>query len=253
MKNKWIEIGSQGVFTRESDPGRSARPLVLVHGQVVSSRYLVPLAEEMEDDFAVYMPDLPGFGKSAKPPHTLTIPELADSLAAWMDAIGLEQTAIFGNSFGCQIITEFAVRHPERLTRIVFQGPTVDPWARTIPEQGIRWLIDCTRESPSFALVMAHDFLAAGGLRSWKTFQSLLRDRIEAKLPDVEAPTLVVRGSRDPLVTQRWAKEAAGLLPNGRLRILRGAPHAINYTAPARLARAIRPFLQGNSSSVASR
>lgn len=251
MKNQWVEVGSHGLFTRRSTPRKGDRPLVLVHGQVVSSRYLVPFAKEMEDDFAVYIPDFPGFGKSSKPQHTLTIPELADTLAAWMDAIGLEQTAVFGNSFGCQIITEFATRHPERLTRIVFQGPTVDPWARTAPEQGIRWLIDCPRESPSFLLVMAHDFLAAGGLRSWNTFQSLLRDRIEAKLPDVEPPTLVVRGSRDPLVSQRWAKEATRLLPNGRLRILRGAPHAINYTAPVRLARAIRPFLQGRSSFAA--
>lgn len=252
MKNQWVEAGSQGVFTRKADTGRSTQPLVLVHGQVVSSRYLMPLADELDDDFSVYLPDLPGFGKSTKPSHTLTIPELADTLAAWMEALGLERAAFFGNSFGCQVIAEFAIRSPERLTRAVLQGPTVDPWARTIPEQGIRWLIDCTRESPSFGLVVAHDFLAAGGLRSWRTFQHLLRDRIEAKLPDVEAPTLVVCGSRDPIVPHRWAKAATRLLPNGRLRILRGAPHAINYTAPDRLARVIRPFLQEDSSSLAT-
>jgi 2-hydroxy-6-oxonona-2,4-dienedioate hydrolase len=44
--------------------------LILVHGLVVSSRYMVPIAELLSAHYRVYVPDLPGFGKSGKPPHT---------------------------------------------------------------------------------------------------------------------------------------------------------------------------------------
>ena len=56
-------------------------------------------------------------------------------------------------------------------------------------------------------------------------------------------PTLVVRGSRDQIVPQRWAEEAARLLPMGRLVVIPGAAHTANYSAPMELAHVTRAFL----------
>ena len=70
-----------------------------------------------------------------------------------------------------------------------------------------------------------------------------LEDRIEDKLPRIQAPTLVVRGEHDPLVPQRWAEEVVRLLPRGDFIVLRGLGHTVNYTAPAEFVAAIRPFL----------
>ena len=59
----------------------------------------------------------------------------------------------------------------------------------------------------------------------------------------MRVPTLVVRGSRDPSVTQRWAKEVTGLLPTGRLSVIPGAAHTANYGWAAQFARIIHNFL----------
>lgn len=80
--------------------------MVLVHGLVVSSRYMVPTLERLAPYHRVYAPDLPGFGKSDKPPRVLNVAELSDSLVAWMEKIGLKSAALVGNSFGCQIIAD---------------------------------------------------------------------------------------------------------------------------------------------------
>ena len=64
-------------------------------------------------------PDLPGFGESTKPRHVLTLPELADCLYSWMRARGIERAMLIGNSFGCQILAELALRHPEMVDRLV--------------------------------------------------------------------------------------------------------------------------------------
>jgi 2-hydroxy-6-oxonona-2,4-dienedioate hydrolase len=243
-----VTVDGLPVHARVSvDPAPDGLPaVVLVHGIGVSSRYMVPIAERLAPYFRVYAPDLPGFGRSAKPSHVLNLTELADALVGWMRAIGLESAAFLGNSFGCQIIVEFALRHPERIERAVLQGPTVDPEARTTLQQIARWQLDSPREPPSQALIIMRDYRDCGIRRVVRTFRYSLQDRIEEKLPRMQVPTLIVRGGRDPIVPQRWAEEATRLLPKGRLIMIPGAAHTVNYNSPLELARVVRPFLSGD-------
>lgn len=93
---------------------------------------------------------------------------------------------------------------------------------------------------------MIRDYRDAGLRRALDAFRRMIEDPIEEKLPRIQAPTLVVRGSRDPIVPQRWAEEVTHLLPRGRLVVIPGAAHTINYSAPRELARATLSFLDGS-------
>lgn len=243
---RWTTVDGLPIFARTGiDPPRYPGPtVVLVHGQVISSRYMVPTARVLARSFPLFAPDLPGFGRSGKPKRTLSIPELADALAAWMTAIGLRRAALVANSLGCQIVVDLAVRRPELVAAVVLAGPTIDRHARSAPVQIVRWLADWPGERPSLALAHLLDFALAGPRRSLQTFRYTLADRIEEKLPSVLAPALVVRGSRDPIVPEGWAEEVARLLPRGRLAVIRGGPHCVNYSTPGPFARLVRAFLR---------
>ncbi len=245
IESRWIRAGGGLVHARVSTgpAGAGSPAVVLVHGIGVTSRYMVPLAERLALYYRVYAPDLPGFGLSDKPRQALDVPELADALAAWMEAVGLGRATLLGNSFGCQIIAELAVRYPHRIERAVLQGPTIDPKARSALRQLVRWQLDTPREPPSQALIILRDYMDCGIRRLVRTFRYSLQDRIEEKLPRIGVPTLVVRGGRDPVVPQRWAEEATGLLPMGRLVVVPGAGHTVNYNSPLELARVVRLFL----------
>ena len=247
VESRWTVVDGLRMHHRVSaDPAVPADrpPVVLVHGQVVSSRYMVPLAEHLAPDFHVYAPDLPGFGLSDKPPEVLDIAALAEALAAWMTQVGLGRAVLVGNSLGCQILAEFAVRHGDRVTALVLQGPTADPAARTAVRQIARWLWNGARErSPRMGWILLRDYLAAGPRRFILTFRHLLNHRIEDLLPRIAAPTLVLRGTRDPVVPPAWARRVADLLPDGRLIELPGATHTINFTAPLEFARVVRGFV----------
>jgi pimeloyl-ACP methyl ester carboxylesterase len=91
--------------------------------------------------------------------------------------------------------------------------------------------------------VIALDYLVFGPRRLLATSRHALADPLEEKLPHVRAPTLVVRGARDKIVSQRWAEEVAAGLPRGRLTVVPGKAHAVNYNAPAELARLVREFV----------
>jgi len=206
---------------------------------------MVPVAELLAPYHHVYAPDLPGFGKSEKPTHALSLVELTDALAGWTWAIGLEDAAFLGNSFGCQITADLALRYPELVERVVLQGPTMDPQGRTARQQVVRWLRNSRQEPLSHGLISAREYPRCGFRRLIKTFRYALEDRIEEKLPHVRVPALVVRGSRDPIVPQRWAEEATRLLPDGRLALIPGAPHTVIYDAPQERANVVLPFLSG--------
>jgi 2-hydroxy-6-oxonona-2,4-dienedioate hydrolase len=227
--------------------GRAAGgpPVVLVHGLVVSGRYMVPLLDGLARSHPVYAPDLPGFGRGEGPARALDVVGLADALAAWMRAVGLRRAALVGNSMGCQVIAWLALRHPRLVEKVVLQGPTMDPRARSMPRQMWRLLLDTTREPPSLVAIEGLDLLRAGVGRSWRTFRHAVEDPIEERLPSVRVPALVLHGSRDRISPQYWAEEVTRLLPGGRLVVLPRAAHAANYSAPAEFARAVRAFLAG--------
>jgi pimeloyl-ACP methyl ester carboxylesterase len=221
----------------------------MVHGLGVSGRYMLPIAVRLCPAFPVAVPDLPGFGWSARPAHPLDVPGLADALAGWMRAWGWRAAALLGNSLGCQVIVDCALRYPGMVASAVLVCPTVDVAGRTALRQLARALADGLREPPSLLLLAAREYLAAGVGRDWRTFRYALRDPLEEKLPHVQVPTLVVAGGRDPIVPLRWAEEVARRLPRGRLAIIPSAPHAVNYSAPAELVRHVRPFLLGDVGS----
>jgi pimeloyl-ACP methyl ester carboxylesterase len=234
-----------------AEPVPSDRPaVVLVHGLGVSSRYMIPIAEHLALDFPVYAPDLPGFGRSDKPPHALTIRELADALAAWVDAAELSRAILVGNSLGNEIIVELALRHPEKVERVVLQGLTPEPGARNAPQQVWRYMATNPFEQPPLGWIAMSDYMICGIRRFVRTFRYMLQDRIEEKLPRVHVPALVVRGSHDQIVSQRWSEEATRLLPNARLVVIPGAGHAINFSYPAALQEAILPFLRGETATI---
>jgi len=222
---------------------RSAPAVVCLHGVGTSGLYMVRTAERLAPDFRVYIPDFPGFGDSDKPKRTLDVPGLADALVAWMDAAGLECAALVGNSLGCQTGVEAAARYPARVDKLVLQGPIMDPEGRSLRKLLARWLQNAPHESSSQAMIVLKDYRKCGLKRAWETLGYALRYPLEDKLPLVHAPTLVVRGSKDPIAPQRWVEEVTRRLPKGRLKVVPGASHTLNQSAPLEFVRVIRPFL----------
>lgn len=246
IRSVWCSVDGLRLHARVADCapiGPGACPLVLVHGLSVSSRYMMPTARLLAARRATYAPDLPGFGLSAKPRRTLDVPALADALLAWMDAFGLGRAVMLGNSLGCQIIADVAVRRPERLAAAVLVGPTADPAVRSVLGYAWRLLRDLPGESLASIVTQSSDYIRAGPRRTLGTLRYALVDQFRRKLPFVHVPTLVVRGDRDPIAPHTWCAELAEALPHGELYTVPGGPHALNYVCPHELAHATLAFL----------
>jgi 2-hydroxy-6-oxonona-2,4-dienedioate hydrolase len=246
LESRWVEGSTGRIHARWSvaGPAWGGPPIVLVHGLVISSIYMVPLAEVLGRRYPVVAPDLPGFGLSAKPERVLDVGGLADGLLNFLDAAALPpQVVLLGNSLGCQVAVDLAVRFPSRVLALVLAGPTMDRAARTAPRQIGRWMIDWTREPPSLAAAHLRDYGRAGLRRAWRTFRHALADPIEEKVGQLTCPTLMVRGSHDPIVPARWLSELA-VRAGAETAEIRKGPHVVNYTRPRALAELTEDFLR---------
>jgi len=245
LESRWTRVAGLAIHARASiGPARpDVAPVILVHGLGASSRYMIPIAERLAPHFQVHAPDLPGFGLSDKPRRALTLRELADALAAWMEKMGIGQAALIGNSLGNEVIVELALRHPDRVDRLVLQGLTPDPARRSLVQQVWRFFATGLFERSPLAWILAADYVRCGTRRYLRTLGYMLHDPIEAKLPMIRAPVLVVHGGRDRIVSQRWAEEATRLLPRARLAVIPEAAHAINFSYPDAYSDILIPFL----------
>ncbi|MEP6620978.1 MAG: alpha/beta hydrolase [bacterium] len=229
----------------------ASMPLVFVHGLGVSVRYMEPTMSRLGRAHHVAGLDLPGFGRSGNPPHVLDLEELSTALADWLDVRRIGPAIFVGNSYGCQVIVDLVFREPSRAIGLVLNAPTMDPVRRSLFGVGIRVLADVAFEPWALAAVVGRDYLRAGPRRIFTTLQYALDDQIEAKLAHLVAPTVVVAGARDPVVSVEWAREAARLVgistrsaPGATLHVLPNGAHALPFDDAANFATLIDAFVE---------
>jgi 2-hydroxy-6-oxonona-2,4-dienedioate hydrolase len=244
LESRFLRVGGLRAHVRiAAGPPAGGRPLVLVHGLGTSSRYMARLAGILGADRPVYAPDIPGFGRSGTPRRALDVHGQAEFLAAWMPAMGLDRAAFFGHSLGSQVVADLAFHHRQLVERLILAAPTVDDSGRSVTRELLRLLRDVPREPFSLGPIVLVDYLRAGLGRTFHTLRYALADRIEEKLPSLEMPALVVRGGRDPVVSEPWTEKVCRLLPKGRLAVLPRAAHALQFSFPRELAALLAPFL----------
>src|SRR5580765_2728772 len=229
VTSSFIDVDGLRVHVATAGAGE---PIVLVHGFGVSGTYMLPLAQALADRFSVFVPDLPGYGRSERPERPLGISGLAQALASCLDSLELDRPALVANSLGCQVVTKLAVERPDRAGPLVLIGPTVEPERRRARRQVLAGLRELAREPLSLIAITAHDDAVMGPRALLATIRSALDDRIEERLPAIEQPVLVVRGERDSFVSAEWAERVAKLLPDARLSVVPREPHAAHYTRP---------------------
>jgi len=227
-RSTWTVVDGMRVHARRRRvmPVSPLGSVVLVHGLGVSSRYMLPTLDLLARRWDVVAPDLPGFGLSEKPCRSLTLVELAESLAGWLAQAGLRRPVLLGNSLGCQVISTLAQREPQRVRAAVLVGPTMDPSASGGVRALGRLLADAPRERPREIPVALGDYRRAGARRIWETFTDAVRAPVAEQLRGMRMPTLVVR-----------AAETRSCLPAGRGRCAGCCPTAGWSSSTARRTR----------------
>jgi len=98
--------------------GRTAPPLIILHGLYGSSDNWVSIGKELSEDFEVWIPDQRNHGSSPmSPEHNYTV--LSDDLKEFMDEHDIEKSILLGHSMGGKTVMTFAARFPERVRAMI--------------------------------------------------------------------------------------------------------------------------------------
>ncbi len=122
--HRTVAVNGLSLFYREAGPA-DAPVLLLLHGFPSSSHMFRTLIPQLAVEYRVIAPDLPGFGFSDMPPRDAfpyTFDGLANTVAAFTDALGLTRYGLYVFDYGAPIGFRLALRNPERITAIISQN-----------------------------------------------------------------------------------------------------------------------------------
>ncbi|HEX7082648.1 MAG TPA: alpha/beta hydrolase [Gaiellaceae bacterium] len=207
----------------------------LVHGLGVSHRTFAPLWRLLA---RAQCPDLPG--------------DDVPALVAALRRAAPPGALLVANSLGAQVAIELAAAEPQRVAGLVLIGPTGDPAQRWFVPQLAR-LLSCTVTEPAPLVPrVARDYVRWGPRRLLATARSMLDRPVDGLLSGLQAPTVVVRGDRDPICRRGWAERVASAAPRGRLVVVPGAGHAVHWSHPRAVAGLVEELEQELGASAAS-
>src|SRR2546429_1126675 len=97
----------------------SGRPLILLHGGLMSNETFGPVLAQLAKRHQVIAPDLQGQGRTADIDRPIDIRFMADDIAALIDHLGLDRPDVVGYSLGGGVALQTAVRYPASVGRLV--------------------------------------------------------------------------------------------------------------------------------------
>ena len=245
-------------------------PIVLVPGLAGGWKLLTPLARALARRHKVIMYGFRDETDSLSSRQPQRMGDHARDLAALIGELGLERPTVFGVSFGGAVALEFAAEHPHRVGRLVLSG--VESRFRTTVGSTIarrvleRFPLPADNPFVNQFFNLLHAGKPEPGLmsrfvveRCWETDQAVMARRL-AMLEDfdvadrlwrIDAPTLVVAGSKDVVVPASRQKALAASIPGAGFASIEGAGHVGFLTHSAIVAGHIEQMCRGDRASVA--
>lgn len=262
------EILAAGYRTNLHDQGEGF-PVLLIHGSGpgvtawANWRGIIP---QLAQTRRVVAPDMLGFGYSERPADgQYNQARWVEHAIGVLDALGIEQADIVGNSFGGGLALALAIRHPERVRRLVLMGsvgvsfPITEgletAWGYTPSLANMRKLLDLFAHDRS----LVNDELAA--LRYQASIRPGFQESFAAMFPpprqngvddlasreaDIRAlphETLVIHGREDRIIPLEASLTLAQWIPNAQLHVFGHCGHWTQIEHANRFARQVEDFL----------
>jgi pimeloyl-ACP methyl ester carboxylesterase len=270
-----VVVNGVRFFVREAGIGD---PIVLLHGFPQTGECWRGTAEILSKNHRVIAPDLPGFGRSGKP-RSFDAAEVADELAAFLDAVGAKGATIVGHDWGGSFAFALALAHPEAFGRLVVVNA---PFRKLDLKRGFHFLAFNIPLVPELAFRLAGDRIVPFVLRAasarkdafagdavrpyveaYRSSENVssalayyrtvtrrviartlrLGGRPSAEGRRIECPTLIVWGMRDPALPEGVLASIEHDIPHAKTIRLDDVGHFVPDEAPVALASAIESFI----------
>ncbi|WP_260929423.1 alpha/beta fold hydrolase [Novosphingobium sp. 9] len=251
------------------------RPVLLLHGISNSGRAWAPQVPDLKAaGYRAIVPDHAGHGASGAVTAPFGVQELANDVEALIAHLGLDEFDVVGLSLGGMVALELALRHPERIGRLIVANSferTATPqfkalaegWAK-IFEQPHGPVLRLEQNWPSLVSPAFQE--TAEGLRTWQVWHGIAASADGPSLAHVARgitdfdrandlgklamPTLFIAGDGDGMSPPDLSRAMAERAGDGICHVIAGAAHISNVDSADEFSRIMLQFL-GRASSPA--
>ena len=259
----YVDVNGLKMYYETSGQGeQETAPVVVLHGAYLNIPAMGAIIPHLAKTHKVFALEFQGHGRTANINRPITYPNLADDVAAFIDAMGLTKADVFGYSMGAMTGLQLVIRHPEKVNKLVVAGVAYDfegwqPEFRAfIPQMKVEMFVN---------MPFAQDYrkLAVNP----EGFPELVKKVIQlqnepmAWEKDVRAmktPVLIINGDADGATLEHSVAMLRLLgggvmgdmgkpLPASRLAILPATSHTAVITQTDLLLGFIEPFLKGKT------
>ena len=252
-----VEVNGMQMYYEVSGEGD---PLIVLHGAYMNIPTMGAIIPKLAQTHKVYAIEFQGHGRTTDIDRPITYPHLADDVAAFMDAVGIEKADVFGYSMGSAAGLQLAIRHPEKVDQLVAASVSYDTsgfqpaMVEMIPQMTPEMFIGTPMEDAYRELAVDKE-----------GFPALIEKLIaleheplawEADVKVLKTPVLIITGDADVVTLEHSVAmfrllggggmgDMGAPLPASRLAVLPATSHTAVINQVDLLHALIEPFLKG--------
>jgi len=254
-----VQVNGMQMYYEVSGPA-TGTPLVVLHGAYMNIPTMGAIIPKLAKTHRVYVPELQGHGRTTDIDRPITYQNLADDVAAFMDAVGLKQADVFGYSMGAATGLQLAIRHPDKVNKLVSASGGYDArgwqpaFTAFIPQMTVEMMLDMpfaadykklAANPDGFPALVAKLIALEKEPMAWEADVRALKTPVLIITGDADVATLEHSVAMFRLLGGGGMGDMGQPLPASRLAVLPATAHTAVITQPDLLIAFIEPFLKG--------
>lgn len=260
---RYVDIhGMKAYYEIHGKGTPNSMPLIVLHGAYMNIPAMGAIIPRLAETHKVYALEFQGHGRTNDIDRPITYPDLADDVAAFMDAVGLKKADVFGYSVGAEVGLQLAIRHPAKVSRLIAASAAYDlegwqpEFKAAIPQMTVESIVKMPFAEEYRKLAPDPD-----------GFPGLARKLIqlekepmawEQEVRKIRIPVLIITGDADVATLEHSVAlfrllggggmgDMGKPLPASRLAVLPATSHTAIITQVDLLLAFIEPFLKGQT------
>lgn len=242
MKENKVFVDNLEIYYKETEVDNFClknKTILILHGWGSRSDNWKEVLEFFEKkNIKVFIPDLPGFGKSNKPPLAWTIEDYRCFVEGFVRQLNLNNFYLLGHSFGGSLSVAYCLKNQGKIKKLFLAGASCIR-KKTFKKSFLLVFSKIFKplsfipllKKAFYKFVVKSDYLSAKGFMK-KTYLNIIKKDLSEELKNINVPTFIVWGEKDKITPLKQGEIINSKIKNSKMFVIKEVGHNLHREAP---------------------